>query len=1056
MPKQGQIFIYFLTNINMKQSLLIIFLLFALGTINASAQNKTVTGTVIGADDGQSLPGVSVTVQGTGIGTQTDVQGRYTISVSASQSLTFSYVGYVSQTVAVGSKSTIDVKLILDSKALNEVVVTALGIERDKRSLNYAVQEIKGSEVANRGEPNILNLLQGKVAGVSITGASGSPGASTNINIRGIHSFGNNNQPLFIVDGIPISNDVDRTNGGSLGTNGDNQPSNRALDINPDNIESISVLKGPTAAALYGSRAANGVILVTTKKGGNANKKAEVTFSTTYEAQKVTGLPEFQTDYGQGTLGAYLATSANSWGPKFGSTPSTLNALVTGTGATVPYQLYADNIKGFFNTGKLWTNTVGISNGDKDKNYFLSAGNTRQDGIMPNTSLNRTNVQFSMNTVLANKLRAGASIAYSKTANKGVLGGNGSSAIGSLFVPRSYDLQGLPYKDANGKNLFYAPGVDNPYFDAYENPLTSSVDRLIGNINFNYDVLPWLNISYRLGTDTYFDRRKQIFAISSARVPAGQVLQDDFFRSEINSDLIVRATKKNLFFDNFNVSGLIGQNVNQRKFQNTTLQGDNLTIPGYYNVNNATVFTNGSAEGSTTRRLLGYYAQASLDYNNYLFLELTFRRDQTSTLAPGHDTYYYPSASLGFVFTDALKINPDVLSYGKVRANISKVGNDANPYLLRSVNVTAGYGNNTALFTFPLTTSTGALSGFTTSSRIGNLDLTPEFTKSYELGANLAFFHNALTLDFSYFNSDSYHQIVDVSIPTSTGYNTFTTNVGNMNNKGIELQLTASPVSTRNFKWDISLNYSRIRNKVTELVPGLTSFPIAGSKFTGTIPSIIPGEAYGVVLGNKNPTSPDGQFIINPATGTFAPAIASQKIADPNPNFIAGVTNTLNYKGINLSFLVDLKQGGDFVSFSAATYRGRGLLKQQAIDREQPRILPGVIQQADGTFKPNNIQIAAQTYWQSFGTQTDVSVFDATVYRLREISLGYSIPKKLLSKLPFGSVTFSIVGRNLWFKAPNSPIDPEVNTAGAGNIRGLELQSAPNSKSYGFNLRFTL
>ncbi|NNU33422.1 TonB-dependent receptor, partial [Mucilaginibacter sp. S1162] len=332
----------------------------------------------------------------------------------------------------------------------------------------------------------------------------------------------------------------------------------------------------------------------------------------------------------------------------------------------------------------------------------------------------------------------------------------------------------------------------------------------------------------------------------------------------------------------------------------------------------------------------------------------------------------------------------------------------------------------------------------------------PEFTTSYEFGANLGFFNNAFSVDVTYFSSQSKNQIIDVAIPTSTGYNTFTTNVGQLNNNGFEALINASPVQTRDFKWDITLNYTRTRNKVISIAPGITSFPIPGSKFTGTIPSIVVGEPYGIILGNKNPTSPDGQFIINPATGTFAPVIASQKIANPNPDYIAGLTNTLNYKGFFFSFLFDTQQGGDFVSFSAATYRGRGLLKETAIDREQPRILPGVIQQADGTFKPNNIQISSQTYWQSFGTQTEVSVFDATTYRLREVSLGYTVPKKMLGRLPFGNVTFSLVGRNLFYKFPNSPIDPEVNTAGASNIRGLELQSAPNSKSYGFNLRFTL
>jgi len=679
-------------------------------------------------------------------------------------------------------------------------------------------------------------------------------------------------------------------------------------------------------------------------------------------------------------------------------------------------------------------------------------GSTRQKGILPNTSLDRTNVQFNVNTVLLNKLKVGGSVAYNNTNNQGILGGNGSSAIGSLFVPRSYDLQGQPYIDANGKNVFFAPGVDNPYFDAYQNPLTSALNRIIGNVNASYDILPWLNLSYRLGMDTYFDRRKQIFAISSARVPAGQVLNDQFFRSEINSDLILRATKKDIFIPKLNASLLLGQNINQRKFEEVLLQGDGLTTPDFYNPSNATVFTNGSLETTTLRRLLGVYGQLSLDYDNYLFLELTGRQDQSSTLPVNNNTYFYPAASLGFVFTDALKIDSKILSYGKLRASIAKVGKDADPYLLKSVYVTAGYGNNVALVTFPF----NGVSGFTTSSRIGSANLTPEFTTSYEFGTNLGFFSNRLSLDLTYFNSKSKNQIIDVGIPTSTGYNTFTTNVGELDNNGIEALLTGTPIQGKNFKWDISLNYTRTRNLVVSIYPGITSFPIPGSKFTGTIPSINVGQPYGIILGNQNPKSPDGQFIINPATGTFAPAIANQIIANPNPNYLAGMTNTFSYKGFNLSFLFDTQQGGDVVSFSVATYRGRGLLKEEGVDREQPRIIPGVIQNANGTFSPNNIQVSSQTYWQSFGTQTDVSVFDATTYRLRELSIGYSLPKSLLTKLPFGSVTFSLIGRNLFYYAPNSPIDPEVNTAGAGNIRGLELQSAPNARSYGFNLRFTL
>jgi TonB-linked SusC/RagA family outer membrane protein len=1016
-------------------------------------QDRTVTGTVTGADDGLPLPGVSVRVTGTQIGTQTNGNGSYSINVpTKSKTLTFSFLGFKNTIASIPSSGILSIKLQEDAQLLTEVVVTALGVERDKRSLNYSTQTIKADAVGDRGEPNVLNALQGKVSGVQIVGASGSPGSSTNINIRGITSFTGSNQPLFIVDGVPISNAVDRTNGGPLGTLGDSQPSNRALDINPDNIESINVLKGAAASVLYGSRASSGVIVITTKKG-TTNNKSEIIFSSNYNFQNVYGLPKLQNTYGQGSLGVFNPVSANSWGPSFDNTPTVLNNLVNGAGVTTPYKLFKNNIKDFYNTGKVFSNNLNIAGGDQNKNFSLAIANTTQDGIIPNTDLTRTNVQVNANTVLVNKLKVGGSVGFTQTVSKGVLGGNGSTALGQLVnIPRSYDLQGTPYKDDNGNNLFFLPGSDNPYFGANENPLTSEVNRVLGNANAAYDILPWLNASFKIGLDTYTDRRKQIFAVSSAFVPAGQVLQDQFFRSEINTDLIVTARRKGIFLDKLNGSLLIGQNLNQRKFQNTTLQGDNLTIPGFYNTSNATVFTNGSGESSSLRRILGYYSQLSVDYDNYVFLELSGRVDQSSTLPKDKNTYFYPAASLGFVFTDALKLQSDILSYGKLRASIARVGKDADPYLLNNVYVSSGFGNNVASFNFPF----NGISGFTPSSRIAPKSLSPEFTDSYEFGGSLGFLRNRLNLDVTYFNSKSKNQILDVAVPTSTGFDTRTTNIGQLNNNGIEVLLSGSPISKKGFKWEVSLNATRIRSKVVSIAPGVTSFPIPGSRFGGSEPSIVLNKPYGVILGNRLPRSPDGQFLINSATGTFAPALAGEVIADPNPDLIAGLSNAFSYKGVRLSFLFDTQQGGDIVSFTSGFLRSRGALEETGVDRELPRVIPGVIDNGDGTFRPNNIQIPAQTYWGSFGLQTDLNVYDATVYRFREFSVGYTLPAKLLTKSPFGSVSLSLVGRNLFYYAPNSPLDPEVNTQGAGNQRGLELQSAPNVRSFGFNVKFSL
>jgi TonB-linked SusC/RagA family outer membrane protein len=1034
-----------------------------------AAQNRIVTGKVTD-DKAVPLSNVSVVVKGTNIGTTTNPEGFFSVPVPANRStLVFSYINMTEREVDVRNHSSVNVTMQANEKSLQEVVVTALGIAKDKRSLGYATQTVKGSEIANKGELNVLNALQGRLAGVNIGGASGGAGSSTNINIRGIHSFTQSNQPLFVVDGIPVSNNLDRTNGGTLGSIGDYQPPNRAIDIDPNNIESINVLKGGAAAALYGSRAANGVIVITTKKGSGARGRTDISLSSSYSVQNVSGLLEYQNEYGQGLNGAFNPISANSWGPRFGSTPTLANGLLTATGQVIPYANYPNNIKDFFEQGHVWDNNLTINSGDANQNFTFSIGNSSQKGIIPNTTFNRTNVRLGANTTLKEKLKVGGSVNFSSTYQLGVLGGNGSSALGQLVnVTRSTDLQAYKrdgtYKNANGTNNWYIAGSDNPYFDAYENPVTSYLSRIIGNTNIGYDFAKWLNVSYKLGIDFYTDRRKQIFAISSARVPAGQALEDIFYRNEITGQLLINAKKNDFLLRGLNVNLLIGHEVNQRKYQNVTVQGDQLTIPGYYNVNNATVFTNGSQELNFIRRLVGVFGQLSLSYDNYLFLELTGRGDKSSTLPKNKNTYFYPSASASFVFTDAFRIQSDIISYGKLRASWAKVGNDAPPYQLENFYIAGLFGNNVAQINLPITAAGVTLSGFRANTRIASPTLSPEFTTSYEGGINLGLFKNKISIDVSYFKEISKDQIFDVSLAPSTGFATQTTNVGEMYNKGWEAVVSVTPVSSKNFKWDISANYTKIKNKVISIAPGITISSLSGtgsayagtsgtSQFVGSIASIVEGQPYGVIVGSKFPRSPDGQFIINPVTGFFATAIPGQVLADPNPDFRFGVTNTLTYKIFTLSALVDYRQGGEIVSFTAGFAKSRGTLKETAVDREQPRIIPGVIfDAANNKYVPNTIQIPTQVYWQNFGLQNDLNVYDATVFRFRELSLGVNIPSDLLKKVYLTSARFSVFARNLFYVAPNSPLDPEVNTAGAGNIQGLELQSAPNSRSIGVSL----
>lgn len=558
--------------------------------------------------------------------------------------------------------------------------------------------------------------------------------------------------------------------------------------------------------------------------------------------------------------------------------------------------------------------------------------------------------------------------------------------------------------------------------------------------------------------------------IGAGRAPLGQVQHDNFFRNELNGDLLISARKDNLFLQGLNANLLLGNNINQRKTQEVLADAASLTIPGYYNINNGTVFT-GTLESSTQRRLVGYYGQLSLNYNNYLFLELSGRADQSSTLPQANNTYFYPSASVSFVPTDAFKINSDVLSYAKVRVSAARVGRDADPYLLNSVYTTSGYGNNVASIAFPLSINGGSIPGFGIGTRIGSNTLKPEFVTSYEAGINLGFFKNRVSIDASVYDSRSTQQIFNVAVSNSSGYDTRTTNVGELQNRGIELVLNATPLRVSGFKWDLTLNYTLNRNKVVSIAPGVISSNITGNSFVGIAPSIYEGYPYGVVVGTANSRAQSsdpkglyydatgqyaGQYLINATSGQFAPGIPNSVISNPQPRYTAGLTNTFSYKGIALSVLIDTRQGGQLYSFNAVDVRSNGTLFATGIDRDQPRILPGVIQNTDGSFRPNNIQLAAQTYWQGLGgLASEGAVYDATVYRLREVALNYTLPKTLLSKTPFGAISVGVSGRNLLFYAPNFMADPEVNTQGAGNIQGLDLNGPPNTRNFGGNIRLT-
>lgn len=1045
----------------MKRLLLVFTCL--LSVLFAVAQTRTITG-IVKDEKGDPIAAASVRAKGARSGTTTKSDGSFSLTLAQSaKTLVISSVGYDEQEIELTPALSYDISLKKGKgQELSEVVVTAQGISRDRRSLGYATTNLKTDQIANKGEVNLVNALQGKVAGLNITSASGSPGASANINIRGITSFTGNNQPLFVVDGVPVSNDLDRTAGGPISSLGDAQPGNRISDLNLSNIESVNILKGPAAAALYGSRASNGAIIITTKKGAGGKGRLDVSLSSSYAVQKVSGFPELQNDYGQGSQGVYNPLSANSWGPKFGTTPTLANRLIdANTKQPVPYELHKNNLRDFFETGNLNENNLTINTGDATQNATLNIGHLIQHGILPNSSLKRTNIQFGGNTTIG-KLKIGGTVTYVNSGTGGVLGGNsagGGTGWGVLAnIPRSVDLQAYKndYKLPNGNQKFnrlLENRIENPYYTAFENPVTSNLNRFIGSATIGYDIFPWLNATYRFGADAYTDRRKQVFGKGSLVVANGLVLDDIFHRQELNSDLILTGKKRDIFTEGLNATAMLGWGVNQRRFQNVSAQGNSLIFPGFNNISGAKNFGIGTAEQTSLRRIVGWYGQVSLDWKNYLFLELTARVDQSSTLPKNKNTYIYPAAAASFVFTDAFDITSDFFSYGKIRASAAQVGRDANPYQLENVFVRNTLGNNVASITFPMTVGGTIYPGFTPSNTLNNNGIKPEFTTSYEVGANLGFFKNRLTLDVAVFNTVSKDQIFAVAVPASSGYVAKVTNVGKMTNKGIEVTASGSPINGKTFQWDVSANFSRIRNKVVEIAPGVENFSINnGQSFGGTVPSIAKGYAYGVIFSNIGMKAPDGQYLINPNTGLWDQSDYGV-VADPNPEWTAGITNTLRFKGFSLGFLFDYTKGGDVYSFTASFLRTRGQLKETGVDRDQPRIVPGVLEVSPGKYVPNNIQVTSQQYWQGMGFQSELSVFDATVLRLRELSLGYDLPGTVLNKTPLSTLRLTFFARNLWFYAPNFMMDPEVNTQGAGNLRGLDLQGAPNAKTMGLSLK---
>lgn len=1030
-------------------------------------------------ENSEALVGVSVVVKGTTIGTITDLDGRYSLEIPENSILIFSYIGYRTAEINIAGRTVIDIKMDQDISQLSEVVVTALGIERNKQSLSYAVSEIKGSEVSQKAEPDLLRAMSGRVAGVNITSSGGASGSSTNIVIRGNNSATGNNQPLFVVDGIPFDNSLNNTAMDPAAAA--STYSNRSLDLDPTDIKSMTVLKGGAAAALYGSRASNGVIVITTFSGSKSQKGLEIELSNTVGFEEIARLPKYQNQFGQGNTNAadgrplFSSAATESWGPEFGS--GVLNGglfndngvvkYTNHLGDDVPYKAFPNNVKEFYETGAQRETALRIRGGTANSGFAIVASNVENSGFIPFTGLTRTSIKTSGNTRLENGLDISASMTYVKTHQDGILSGghNTLSSINrqTLFIPRSYDLTGFQYIDeVTGEQNRYT-FWDDPRWLAQEGPYNSDVNRFYGNIDLKYDINDWLNISYRFGGNNYTDLRNQIIPKGSFNGP-GNIIDHTISFTELNSDVILTGSRD--LNSDLNLRFIVGQNFNQRTTDQNVFTGTGIIKRGISRISNAQTIVN-SLSQFQQRRIIGTYADVTLNYKDWLFLNATGRNDWSSTLPSGKRSFFYPSVSTAFVFTDAFGIESNMLTSGKIRVAFAQIGNDAAPYLLSTVNTING---NAGSLEFPF----NGVSASTIGDNSGNVNLRPEFTNEIEVGAELRMFNNKFGIDVAYYDKITKDQIFSVNVPAVTGFLTKTLNAGEISNKGVELGVDYTPINRSNgLSWNIFAAFSKNVSLVEKLAEGI-DFINPGFRQSAYGNVLKVGEPYGAFLAEVAVRDDEGNLLINPNTGLTSKAAQQEIVGDPNPNFMLGVTNSISYKGFSLGVLVDYRDGGDIMCLSCGYLRGFGIT-EETTERDRTYIIPGVLANPSnpgapltdvgGNKIPNDVQIHPQAYWAGAvsGSTTnqyrfagEAYVFDATVIRLRELTLGYAVPKSILQNTFIGTASITLIGRNLWFKAPNVPhIDPEVSTYGAGNAQGVEQYAPPTVRNYSVNIKFT-
>ncbi len=1027
------------------------------------AQDITATGVVTDAS-GMPIPGVNVVVKGTSKGIQTDFDGNFKIEASQGQVLVFSFLGMATQEIPAATSMKVSLKD--NSVELESVVVTAFGIKRNPKDLGYAVSSVKAKDLTENSEPDLIRSLSGKVAGVNVNVSNGVAGAANQITIRGVTSFTGNVQPLIIVDGIAYDNTSVTTSSQVTGGGG---YESALSSLDPNDIASVNVLKSSAAAALYGSRAVNGVIVITTKSGSagsSKGKKMSVNVGRGTFFETIANLPEYQNTYGAGANFNY-SNANGSWGPRFDSLatiptwPTLLAAFPDQFGATVPYVAKPNNVKDLFRTGVIIENTVGLNYAGTDGSFNVTLSNLDQDGYIPFNTYDRKSAAVGGNFKLANGLTVGANMSFSDTKQVGgffgenQFNGSSSSFARTLFLARNWDLN-LPYVHPVTGASVTPNGVqfDHPLWAWEHDQIITNTNRVVAGINLGYKINDHISASYRVGMNKYTLGRKEIRDLQSrADGGLGSLTTDDFTNEDIESTLLLNFEYK--LTDDVGFNGILGNNVLQNTTTRVTNVGKQFKLPNIFTLNNVIDISN-AFDMRDQRRNAGVFVDLTFSYKDYLFLNTTARNDWSSTLPKENYSYFYPSVSASFIVTEALKMNSKVLTYAKLRGGYAKVGRDAAAEFL-STNFVQGQ-------TFNGNPVVG------NDIELGDQGVTPEFTSELEFGTDLEFFNKRIVLDFTTYKKTTTNLITPVTVPTSSGYTVYKTNIGEMVNKGVEIGLTLVPLKTQDFKWTSFTTFTKNKNEVTELKDGLDRFALDPN----AIGFVIPGQAFGVFYGTKFARDAQGNYLINQSGGGIIAASEPGIIGDPNADFKMSFTNTFAYKGFTLKTQFDWKQGGDIQSTTIESLLGRGVTRDTE-DREHTFVIPGFYGNSDGTPMldgngdqiPNTVQLSMnELYFSPAGGNTfainsvdEASVYDGTVFRLREISLGYDVPTKYLSKTPFGQVSFSVMGSNLWYFAPNVPkytnFDPDTTSYGSSNLQGIEVSSAPTAKRYGFKLNLT-